>query len=59
MNAAMISAIATLLSEAVITGYSVSAILKEAKEKGGISDETWDQIMMDVDGAVAEWNSVE
>lgn len=57
MNPATIKGIAYLLASAVEAGVKISAILKEAKATGVVSDETWDGILQDIARAEQEWEN--
>jgi predicted transcriptional regulator len=51
----LIGAAATLIAELSSAGYDISAILREARKTGKISDETWDNIRQEVERAEELW----
>ena len=56
MSPKAIEAIALLLAEALKAGIQVSTLLQEARTQGAISDETWSQILLDLDDAEDLWH---
>jgi hypothetical protein len=55
MSPVVLEALVLLTAEAIKGGIQISHILREAKEQGQISDETWTAILLDIDQAEDLW----
>lgn len=56
MTPSMITAIAFLLTEALLAGVEMSALISGIKATGRISDDQWAKILNDLDAAKADWD---
>ncbi len=52
-----ITAVAYLISELVLAGVEMSALLAEIKATGKLSDAQWQKILDDLAAAKAAWDS--
>ena len=57
MSPAMVTAIAYLLSEALVSGIKLSELLAKAKENPDMTDEQWASIQSEVKAAEALWDA--
>ena len=56
MTPQAVNAIALLIGEALKAGITISGLLQEARANGAISDETWANILLDLDQAEELWH---
>lgn len=57
MSPAMVTAIAYLLSEALVSGIKLRELLTAAKENPDLTDEQWASIRAEVKAAEALWDA--
>lgn len=56
MTPGTITAIAYLLTEALLAGVEMTAVISEIKATGKLSDQQWQKIIDDLGAAKAAWD---
>lgn len=58
MSPGTVTAIAYLITEALLAGVEMSQLIAEIRSTGKVSAIQWDDIMEDLESALEDWNSV-